>query len=154
MHYKTVAVDYDETIRDSETNLPVAGSQDAIRRWVSEGRNVYILTARPTAEEGLVRSWLHDHGYPDLPIICTGGEYLDKLGYEWDALVDDSVGLLDAYLDNPPRGLLVHFHARIGWIPRLQWEQGLRGGPNREPVDYYDTIAMNWDDVERILRND
>lgn len=52
---------------------PVAAMLFRVRKWIAEGREVRIFTARANVPEQLppIKAWLAKHGLPDLAITAT-----------------------------------------------------------------------------------
>lgn len=73
----TLAV-YDEWRGVEHIGAPVAAMVARVKRWLAEGKDVRIFTARVSriGPEGAaaydrIQEWLRQHGLPRLPITCT-----------------------------------------------------------------------------------
>lgn len=88
----TIAVDLDGTLAHWESGedydpakigKPIKPMLDRVKKWVSEGKNVVIHTAR-AGESGSfphIHKWLRDNGLPELQIT---NKKLKEVGEFWD----------------------------------------------------------------------
>jgi hypothetical protein len=70
-----IGVDLDKTLArhhdgQSEIGPPIPAMLSRVKRWVGEGQDVWIFTARATNAQriGEIQDWLEEHGLPRLPV--------------------------------------------------------------------------------------
>jgi hypothetical protein len=70
-----IAVDFDKTLsrhKDGQEELgpPIQPMLARVKRWVAEGQDVVIFTARATNAQqiGAIQDWLEEHGLPRLRV--------------------------------------------------------------------------------------
>jgi|GEM_PF-3221571 5'(3')-deoxyribonucleotidase len=59
-----IAVDFDATLANEKTRLPLPGARHVLKALVEKGHEVYILTAREEVDHGVIKDWLRLHGFP------------------------------------------------------------------------------------------
>jgi hypothetical protein len=74
-HGPIIAVDFDRTIAhhrngQEELGKPIMPMLNRVKRWVKEGQEVWIFTARASSEDQRrkIQDWLEEHGLPRLPV--------------------------------------------------------------------------------------
>lgn len=86
-----VAVDLDGTLAERPKGEfdpevvgdPVPKMMERVRKWIDEGREVVIFTARAASPKNIppVKKWLKEQGLPDLKVTCRKTPDLEEL---WD----------------------------------------------------------------------
>lgn len=77
MKKETIAVDLDSTLAHYDgfkgkdhIGKPIPEMMDRVKKWLSEGQNVVIFTARADRAENIppIRAWLKEHLGTELPV--------------------------------------------------------------------------------------
>lgn len=107
MFDKTIAIDFDGTIRDWHTKEPIEGSNDVISNLHSAGYDIIIHTANPDTQG--IRQWLKENNFPLLEVTNKkpmATLYIDNRGEKfttWSTIAKHFKGGL---LDKPQRKTL------------------------------------------------
>lgn len=87
---KWIGVDLDGTLANrnhegDEIGEPVPAMVDRVKLWLSEGRDVRLMTARAysmsAAQLKAINTWLQEHIGETIPITCEKDPYMQEL---WD----------------------------------------------------------------------
>jgi phosphoglycolate phosphatase-like HAD superfamily hydrolase len=90
--YYDLAIDFDDTIRDTNTDLPVEGAMDALNWLEDEGYSWYVLTANQNLAG--VQTWMRKYGFLDVIVThekMPAKYYVDDRGLkfdgDWDSII-------------------------------------------------------------------
>jgi len=90
-----IAVDLDGTLaefhkydpKDHSIGKPVPKMLERVKKWLDEGRDVRLMTARAAADEDrdvhlrLIKEWMLEHLGRTIPITCSKDQHMIEL---WD----------------------------------------------------------------------
>ena len=100
-------VDLDRTLAEhngwkgvNHIGKPVPKMMERVKKWIDEGINVKIFTARASHPKGIppVKKWLKENGLPDLEITCIKDMHLVRIYDDRAVQVRSNTGEL---LGNP-----------------------------------------------------
>lgn len=93
MEIKSIAVDLDGTLAEyhgwkgnDHIGDPIPEMMDRVHKWIAEGHEVSIFTARVSGEDSrsarfYIRRWLQGHNLDFIPITCIKDKHFDEF---WD----------------------------------------------------------------------
>lgn len=95
---------YDHWRGVEHIGAPIPEMAKRVIRWVQEGREVRIFTARATAPEAIpyIRQWLEDNGFPPFAITNVKDWAMDEL---WDDRCVNVIANTGRPSHASPRGL-------------------------------------------------